>query len=46
MAPIPIGRVGDVREIGLLAVYLASPASDFITGQAIFIDGGELTFSL
>lgn len=45
MAHIPLGRVGDVREIGLLAVYLASPASDFITGQTIFIDGGELAFS-
>ena len=45
MAHIPLGRVGDVREIGLLAVYLASPASDFITGQTVFIDGGELAFS-
>jgi len=42
MSRIPLGRVGDVREIGLLAVYLASPASDFITGQTIFIDGGQL----
>ena len=45
MAHIPLGRVGDVREVGLLAVYLASPASDFITGQTIFIEGGELAFS-
>jgi len=45
MAHIPLGRVGDVGEVGLLAVYLASPASDFITGQTIFIDGGELAFS-
>ncbi len=45
IAHIPLGRVGDVREIGLLAVYLASPASDFITGQTLFIDGGELAFS-
>ncbi|UCH42351.1 MAG: glucose 1-dehydrogenase [Dehalococcoidales bacterium] len=45
VACIPLGRVGDVREIGQLAVYLASPASDFITGQVIFIDGGCLQFS-
>ena len=45
MAHIPLGRTGDVHEIGLLAVYLASPASDYITGQTVFIDGGELAFS-
>jgi len=45
VACIPLGRVGDVREIGYLAVYLASPASDFVTGQIIFIDGGCLQFS-
>ena len=45
VACIPLGRVGDLPELGLLAVYLASPASDFITGQVIFIDGGCLQFS-
>jgi NAD(P)-dependent dehydrogenase (short-subunit alcohol dehydrogenase family) len=45
VACIPLGRVGDVRELSLLAVFLASPASDFITGQIIFIDGGCLQFS-
>jgi len=45
VACIPLGRVGDVREIAYLAVFLASPASDFITGQIIFIDGGCLQFS-
>ena len=42
---IPLGRVGDLRELGQLAVFLSSPASDFITGQVIFIDGGCLQFS-
>ena len=45
VACIPLGRVGKVEEIGHLAVFLASPASDFITGQIIFIDGGCLQFS-
>ena len=45
VACIPLGRVGEVREIAYLAVFLASPASDFITGQIIFIDGGCLQFS-
>jgi len=40
MARIPMGRAATPREIGLLAVYLASDASDFVTGQSIYIDGG------
>jgi NAD(P)-dependent dehydrogenase (short-subunit alcohol dehydrogenase family) len=37
---IPIGRPGKFREVGLLALYLASPASDYMIGQTLFIDGG------
>ena len=37
---IPIGRLCEPREVGLLAVYLASEASDYMTGQTIFLDGG------
>ena len=37
---IPMGRTGLVREVGLLALYLASPASNYMTGQTIFLDGG------
>lgn len=37
---IPMGRPGNLRELGALAVYLASPASDYMTGQTIYIDGG------
>lgn len=29
------------EEIGPLAVYLASAASDFMTGQTLFLDGGQ-----
>jgi NAD(P)-dependent dehydrogenase (short-subunit alcohol dehydrogenase family) len=39
---VPLGRLAEPREIGLLAVYLASPASDYITGQTVYIDGGLL----
>ena len=42
LSSVPLGRFGDPREIGLLAVYLASPASDYMTGQTIYIDGGIL----
>jgi NAD(P)-dependent dehydrogenase (short-subunit alcohol dehydrogenase family) len=39
---IPLGREGRPDELGPLVVYLASSASDFMTGETIFIDGGEL----
>ena len=38
---VPMRRTGRLEEIGPLAVYLASPASDFMTGQTIFLDGGH-----
>jgi len=37
---VPLKRVGRFREVGLLALYLASPASDYMTGQIIPLDGG------
>lgn len=37
---VPARRPGRLEEIGPLAVYLASPASDFMTGQTLFLDGG------
>lgn len=36
----PIGRLGQPREIGKAAVFLASDASSFITGIELFADGG------
>jgi NAD(P)-dependent dehydrogenase (short-subunit alcohol dehydrogenase family) len=37
---IPVGRLGNVKDTGELAVFLASDASSFITGQTLVIDGG------
>lgn len=37
---IPMGRWGELHEIGALALYLASPASSFVTGGMFSIDGG------
>ena len=37
---VPLGREGRLREVGLLALYLASSASDYMTGQTIYLDGG------
>jgi gluconate 5-dehydrogenase len=37
---VPMGRLGEPREIAPLALYLASDASSFMTGAVIVIDGG------
>jgi NAD(P)-dependent dehydrogenase (short-subunit alcohol dehydrogenase family) len=37
---VPLKRPGRLREVGLLALYLASSASDYMTGQTILLDGG------
>jgi 2-deoxy-D-gluconate 3-dehydrogenase len=36
----PAGRMGEPEEIAGTAVYLASRASDFVTGDTIRVDGG------
>ena len=37
---VPLLRHGELREVGYLALYLASAASDYMTGQTLFLDGG------
>jgi 2-deoxy-D-gluconate 3-dehydrogenase len=41
-ARIPLGRWADPQDLAGTAVFLASAASDYITGQVIFVDGGYL----
>jgi NAD(P)-dependent dehydrogenase (short-subunit alcohol dehydrogenase family) len=41
MKRIPMHRDGAFSELGALALYLVSDAAAFVTGQEIFIDGGE-----
>jgi NAD(P)-dependent dehydrogenase (short-subunit alcohol dehydrogenase family) len=38
---IPMRRTGNPAELGALAVHLAGDLSSFITGQTIYVDGGE-----
>jgi NAD(P)-dependent dehydrogenase (short-subunit alcohol dehydrogenase family) len=38
---VPLGRFGTVDDIANMAVYLASPAGDYITGATFVVDGGE-----
>lgn len=40
MSRIPMGRWGQLDEIGGLALYLCSPSSSFVTGANFVIDGG------
>lgn len=40
LSKIPMGRWGELHEIGALALYLASPASSYVTGAGFLIDGG------
>ena len=40
LAALPVGRWGEVKEIGALACYLCSDMAGFITGTDIVIDGG------
>ena len=40
MARIPLGRIGEPEDFVGIALYLLSSASDFCTGQIIYVDGG------
>jgi NAD(P)-dependent dehydrogenase (short-subunit alcohol dehydrogenase family) len=42
MSRIPIGRPAETDDFVGVAIYLASAASDFVTGQILFVDGGSL----
>jgi len=35
-----IGRNGELKDLDGITVFLASSASDYITGQVIYVDGG------
>ncbi len=37
---VPLGRLGCLKEVGCLAVFLASPAAAYVTGQTWAVDGG------
>jgi len=40
MSRIPLGRAAVVEDMAGATVYFASKASDFITGQVLYVDGG------
>jgi NAD(P)-dependent dehydrogenase (short-subunit alcohol dehydrogenase family) len=40
LARIPLGRVAETRDLVGAAIFFCSPASDFVTGQVLYLDGG------
>ncbi len=42
VAAVPMGRAQHPSDVAGLAMFLASPAADYLTGQAIHVDGGLL----
>ena len=40
LSRIPLGRLATPEDLICATIYLASRASDFVTGQTIFVDGG------
>ena len=36
----PLKRLGEVEDIAVAALYLSSPASSFVTGKILEVDGG------
>jgi 3-oxoacyl-[acyl-carrier protein] reductase len=41
LATIPLGRIGDVKEVAKVAVFLASDDSSYLTGEIIDVNGGQ-----
>ena len=39
---IPLGRYGEIAEIGRVAAFLLSPAASFVTGAIVPVDGGMI----
>ena len=37
---IPLGRVAEARDVAGATLFFCSPASDFVTGQVLYVDGG------
>ncbi|MEZ5896010.1 MAG: SDR family oxidoreductase [Parvularculaceae bacterium] len=42
---VPLNRIGDPEEVAEAVFFLASPASSYITGQTLYVDGGRLVRS-
>jgi NAD(P)-dependent dehydrogenase (short-subunit alcohol dehydrogenase family) len=45
LARTPLGRIGAPDEIAAIAVFLASSAASYMTGQTVYADGGRLALN-
>lgn len=43
ISQVPLGQFGEPEDLVGTLIYLVSPASDYVTGQTIFVEGGLLT---
>ncbi len=43
---IPYGRIGLPEDVGKAALWLASDASDYVTGETLYVDGGMMLYPL
>lgn len=41
-ASVPLGKLGQVEDIGHAALYFASKEANYVTGQTIIVDGGQI----
>ena len=41
--PIPLGRLASADDVAAVVAFLASTDADYLTGQAITVDGGRVT---
>ena len=37
---IPLGRIADPKDVAGPVMFFAAPASNFVTGQTLYVDGG------
>ena len=42
LSKIPMGRFGQLTDLGGAAVFLCSDAASYVTGQVLYVDGGYL----
>ena len=41
-ASVPLKKLGQVDDIGYAALYFASKEANYVTGQTIIVDGGQI----
>ncbi len=46
LAAVPMKRLADVSEIAEPVVFLASDEASYVTGQTLFVDGGQSALGL